>query len=44
MIGTILSFVTIMLLFDISWTFFGHILIILTGIAILFKVTYDKNQ
>jgi uncharacterized membrane protein len=44
LIGTVLTFVTIMFLFDISWTFFGPILIILVGIAILFNFTYDKNQ
>lgn len=43
MIGTILTFVTIMFLFEISWTYFGPILIILVGIAILFNFTFDKN-
>jgi hypothetical protein len=38
LVGLVLLFVTGMLLFDISWTFFGPILIILVGIGII--VTY----
>lgn len=39
LVGLVLTFVTIMFLFDLSWTFFGPILIILVGIGILFNAT-----
>ena len=39
LVGTVLTFITIMFLFDISWTFCGPILIILIGIAILLNYT-----
>ena len=42
LMGTVLTFVTIMFLFDISWTFFGPILIILVGIAILFNYSFKS--
>lgn len=35
LVGLVLTFVTAMFLFDISWTFFGPILIILVGIAVI---------
>ena len=38
LVGLVLLFVTGMFLFDISWTFFGPILLILVGIGII--VTY----
>jgi len=44
LVGAVLTFITVMFLFDISWTFFGPILIILVGIAILFNFTFDKPQ
>lgn len=37
LVGLVLTFVTAMFLFEISWTFFGPILIILAGIAIIFN-------
>ena len=36
LVGLVLTFVAAMFLFDISWTFFGPVLIILVGIGILF--------
>ena len=38
-VGIILSFITIMFLFDLSWTYFGPALIILAGIGILVNAT-----
>jgi hypothetical protein len=38
-VGIILSFVTIMFLLDLSWTYFGPALIILAGIGILVNAT-----
>ena len=35
LVGLVLTFVTAIFLFDISWTFFGPILIILVGIALI---------
>ena len=35
MVGLVLTFVTIMFLFDMSWTLFGPILIILVGLGII---------
>ena len=37
LVGLVLTFVSAMFLFDISWTFFGPVLIILVGIGILFN-------
>jgi peptidoglycan/LPS O-acetylase OafA/YrhL len=39
LVGLVLIFVTLMFVFDMSWTFFGPILIILVGIGILFNAT-----
>ena len=39
LVGLVLTFVTIMFLFDISWTFFGPVLIILVGIGIILNAT-----
>lgn len=36
LVGLVLTFVTFMFLFDISWTYMGPILIIAVGIAIIF--------
>ena len=44
LVGGVLTFVTIMFLFDISWTFFGPVLIILVGIAILFTYTTGNKD
>jgi hypothetical protein len=35
LVGLVLTFVTVMFLFDISWTFFGPVLIILAGIVLI---------
>ena len=37
LVGLVLSFVSAIFLFDISWTFFGPVLIILVGIGIIFN-------
>jgi len=39
MVGLVLTFVTIMFLFNISWAFFGPVLIILVGIGIIVNAT-----
>lgn len=39
LVGLVLTFVTIMFLFDISWSFFGPLLIILVGIGIIVNAT-----
>lgn len=44
LVGTVLTFITFMFLFDISWTFFGPILIILVGIAILFNYSLGNRE
>ena len=44
LIGIFLTFITIMFLFDISWTFVGPILIILAGIAILFNYSFGNKE
>jgi len=44
LIGIFLTFITIMFLFDISWTFVGPILIILVGIAILFNYSFSNKE
>ena len=44
LVGTVLTFITIMFLFSISWTFFGPVLIILIGIAIILNYTLDNRE
>jgi hypothetical protein len=44
LVGTVLAFVTIMFLFDISWAVFGPILIILVGIAIILNYTLGSSE
>ena len=44
LVGTILTFVTLMFLFNLSWTFFGPILIILVGIAIIFNGVLRNSE
>ena len=44
LVGTVLAFVTMMFLFDISWTYFGPVLIILVGIAIIFNYTFGNKE
>jgi hypothetical protein len=39
-----LAFVTIMFLFDVSWTFFGPILIILVGLGIIFNYAFGNRE
>lgn len=42
LVGLVLTFVTAIFLFGLSWTYFGPILIILVGVGIL--VTYMTND
>jgi peptidoglycan/LPS O-acetylase OafA/YrhL len=44
LVGTVLAFVTIMFLFDVSWTFFGPILIILVGLGIIFNYAFGNRE
>jgi hypothetical protein len=44
LVGTVLTFVTVMFLFDISWAVFGPILIILVGIAIILNYTLGNSR
>jgi hypothetical protein len=44
LVGTVLTFVTFMFLFDLSWTYFGPLLIILVGIAIIFNYTFGNRE
>lgn len=37
LVGLVLTFVTLMFLFEISWTYLGPVLIILVGAAIIFN-------
>lgn len=39
LVGLVLVFVTVMFLFEISWAFFGPILLILVGIALVLNYT-----
>ncbi len=41
-VGTLLTFITFMFLFDLNWTFFGPIILILVGIAIIFNYTLKQ--
>jgi hypothetical protein len=43
-VGIILTLVTITFLFDLSWTYFGPVLIILAGIGILLNATSGQTQ
>ncbi len=43
MVGAVLTFVTVMFLFNLSWTYFGPILIILVGIGIIFNYTFRQS-
>ena len=43
-IGIMLSFVTIMFLFDISWTFVGPVMIILAGCGILLNYMLGNKE
>ncbi|MFT3891043.1 MAG: hypothetical protein QM730_05365 [Anaerolineales bacterium] len=42
-VGIILTFVTIMFLFDLSWAYFGPALIILAGIGILLNAMLGQS-
>lgn len=44
LVATVLTLITIIFLFDISWTFFGPILIILVGLAILLNYMLDNKE
>ena len=42
--GLVLTFITFMLLFEISWTYVGPILIIVVGIAIIFNYMVGDQE
>ena len=44
LVGTVLTFITFMFLFNISWSFFGPVLIILVGIAIIMNYTLEDRE
>jgi hypothetical protein len=41
LVGLVLVFVTVMFLFEISWAFFGPLLLILVGIALIVNYTIN---
>jgi hypothetical protein len=43
LLGLFLTFITVMFLFNISWTFVGPILIILVGLTIIFNSTFKQQ-
>lgn len=43
LVGLVLIIVTLLILFDLSWTFYGPILIILVGIGILVNSIFAKR-
>ena len=44
LVGLVLTFVTFMFLFEISWTYVGPILIILVGIAIILNYVIGSQE
>ena len=44
LVGLVLSFITFMFLFEISWTYVGPILIILVGIAIILNYVIGSQD
>jgi hypothetical protein len=44
LVGLVLSFITFMFLFEISWTYVGPILIILVGIAIILNYVIGSQE
>ena len=44
LVGLVLSFITFMFLFEISWTFVGPILIIVVGIAIILNYVIGSQE
>ncbi|MEO8355424.1 MAG: hypothetical protein ABI621_05900 [Chloroflexota bacterium] len=44
LVGLVLTFVTASFLFDLSWSYFGPVLIILVGIGILFTYRSGSNE
>ncbi len=42
-VGALLTLITIMFLFNLSWAYFGPILIILVGIGIIFNYTFRQS-
>lgn len=43
LVGLVLMFVTVVLLFNLSWSYFGPIIIILVGISILSGALFDRH-
>ena len=43
MVGAVLLLITFAFLFDISWTFFGPVLLILVGLGIISRNLYTRN-
>ena len=43
LVGLVLTFITVLFLFNLSWSLFGPILLILAGIGILAVATAGKN-
>ena len=44
LVGLVLTFITFMLLFEISWTYVGPILIIVVGIAIILNYVIGSQE
>jgi hypothetical protein len=44
LLGVVLSLVAVSFLFNIGWTYFGPILIILAGLGILLKAMVDRKE
>jgi drug/metabolite transporter (DMT)-like permease len=44
LVGLVLSFITFMFLFEISWTYVGPILIIVAGIAIILNYVLGNQD
>lgn len=43
LVGLVLTAITIMILFELNWTFYGPLLIILVGVGILVKATLTRE-
>ena len=44
LVGVVLTFVTAMFIFELNWSYFGPILIILAGIGILFTYWFGTKE
>ncbi len=44
LVGLVLSFITFMFLFEISWTYVGPILIIVVGVAIILNYVLGNHE